>query len=148
MGYAIKRLPQDDYFAGFDKDTKPQWGNTNQAQTWDNETHAEAQALLLAMPEGETCRTTSTSVLFLLNAADYFVKRPTDGEDKAYWANTYNAESCKRAAALIETTTNNNQDLKATNAALVKALEDFVARYPNNVGAEKARAAIKQAKGD
>ena len=112
MGYAIKRLPQDDYFTCFDEDNKPQWGDTNQARTWDNETHAEAQALLLAMPEGEECRTTSTSVLFLLNAAEYFKGRPTGGEDKAYWANAYNADSCKRAAALIETLTDRVADLE------------------------------------
>ncbi|MBO6808450.1 hypothetical protein [Thalassospira sp.] len=38
------------------------------------------------------------SVDFLLEAARYFEKRPTDGEDKAYWANVYNAENCRKAA--------------------------------------------------
>jgi hypothetical protein len=39
---------------------------------------------------------------FLHNAAKYFENRPTDGEDKAYWANTYNAEKCRKIADEIE----------------------------------------------
>jgi hypothetical protein len=39
---------------------------------------------------------------FLHNAAKYFENRPTDGEDTAYWANTYNAEKCRKIADEIE----------------------------------------------
>lgn len=36
---------------------------------------------------------------FLTEAARYFEKRPTGGEDMAHWANVYNAENCRKAAA-------------------------------------------------
>lgn len=39
---------------------------------------------------------------FLAEAAVYFRKRPTDGEDAAYWANEYNAEACERISAYLE----------------------------------------------
>ena len=35
---------------------------------------------------------------FLLEAARYFRKRPTNGEDRAHWANVYNAENCEKMA--------------------------------------------------
>ena len=35
---------------------------------------------------------------FLLKAAQYFRKRPTGGEDRAHWANVYNAENCEKMA--------------------------------------------------
>ena len=35
---------------------------------------------------------------FLLETARYFRKRPTGGEDRAHWANIYNAENCEKAA--------------------------------------------------
>ena len=38
------------------------------------------------------------NVDFLLETASYFEKRPTDGEDIAFWANVYNAENCRKAA--------------------------------------------------
>ncbi len=41
------------------------------------------------------------SVKFLLEAARYFEKRPTDGEDAAHWSNAFNAENCRKAASLI-----------------------------------------------
>jgi hypothetical protein len=39
---------------------------------------------------------------FLHNAAKYFENRPTYGEDTAHWANTYNAEKCRKIADEIE----------------------------------------------
>ena len=36
------------------------------------------------------------SIKFLTLAASYFETRPTNGEDKAYWANVYNAEHCRK----------------------------------------------------
>lgn len=39
---------------------------------------------------------------FLKEAARYFENRPIDGEDKAYWANVYNADNCRLIAAKLE----------------------------------------------
>lgn len=44
---------------------------------------------------------TETATKFLLEAAKYFEGRPTNGEDKAHWANTYNAENCRKIAAML-----------------------------------------------
>ena len=41
------------------------------------------------------------SVEFLTEAARYFRKRPTKGEDRAHWANVFNADNCEKAAKLI-----------------------------------------------
>lgn len=38
---------------------------------------------------------------FLNEAARYFEKRDTNGEDKAHWSNVYNAMNCRKIAALI-----------------------------------------------
>lgn len=38
---------------------------------------------------------------FLLEMARYFEGRPTNGEDRAHWANVYNAENCRRIAARL-----------------------------------------------
>lgn len=38
---------------------------------------------------------------FLEDCAQYFESRPTGGEDLAHWANTSNAENCRKAAALL-----------------------------------------------
>ena len=71
---------------------------------------------------------------FLHNAAKYFENRPTDGEDTAHWANTYNAEKCRKIAAEIE----------KLRAALRAIAEDCEADYPPSHGAIKyaARAAL------
>lgn len=39
---------------------------------------------------------------FLRKAADYFERRPTNGEDAAHWANVQNAENCRAIASMIE----------------------------------------------
>ena len=39
---------------------------------------------------------------FLRDAADYFDRRPTNGEDIAHWSNAYNAMNCRKIAALID----------------------------------------------
>lgn len=51
-----------------------------------------------------------TAALFLDEAARYFEKRPTGGEDMAHWANVFNAENCRVSAAAI-------RDLLAERAA-------------------------------
>lgn len=39
---------------------------------------------------------------FLREAATYFERRDTHGEDKAHWSNVYNAKNCTDAADLID----------------------------------------------
>ena len=46
--------------------------------------------------------TPKAAIRFLEEAARYFEKRPTGGEDKAHWANVYNAKNCRDVARLIE----------------------------------------------
>lgn len=46
--------------------------------------------------------TREAAVEFLGEAARYFRNRPTDGEDRAHWANVYNAETCERIRDWIE----------------------------------------------
>jgi hypothetical protein len=41
------------------------------------------------------------AVTFLREAARYFERRPTEGEDMAFWANVRNAETCNRIADLL-----------------------------------------------
>ncbi len=43
----------------------------------------------------------SSAQIFLTEAARYFENRPIKGEDRAYWANVYNAENCREVAALL-----------------------------------------------
>lgn len=43
------------------------------------------------------------AVKFLEDSARYFERRPTNGEDRAHWANVYNAQNCRNIAALITT---------------------------------------------
>lgn len=40
-------------------------------------------------------------VAWLEGAATYFEKRPTNDEDRAHWANVFNAENCRKATARI-----------------------------------------------
>lgn len=42
-----------------------------------------------------------SAILFLEEAARYFTNRPTKGEDRAYWANVYNAENCLKIRDLL-----------------------------------------------
>ena len=54
-----------------------------------------------ALAEGErpTCKQSlqvQTYADFLTEAARYFSRRPTDGEDSAFWANHSNADTCLR----------------------------------------------------
>ena len=46
--------------------------------------------------------TADKAIEFLNEAARFFRKRDTGGEDSAFWANVYNAENCERIVALIE----------------------------------------------
>lgn len=42
------------------------------------------------------------AIKFLNEAARYFEKRNTGGEDMAFWANTYNADNCRKIATLLQ----------------------------------------------
>jgi hypothetical protein len=46
--------------------------------------------------------TADKAIAFLQEAARYFEKRDTGGEDKAHWSNVYNADNCRKIAQLIE----------------------------------------------
>jgi hypothetical protein len=45
---------------------------------------------------------TEAAIIFLHETADYFEKRPTNGEDKAHWSNVFNAKNCREIAGLLE----------------------------------------------
>lgn len=40
-------------------------------------------------------------IAFLTEAARYFERRPTGGEDSAHWANVFNAKNCRETAELL-----------------------------------------------
>jgi hypothetical protein len=42
------------------------------------------------------------AIFFLDECAKYFENRPTGGEDRAYWANVYNAENCRKVIKLLD----------------------------------------------
>ena len=44
------------------------------------------------------------AIEFLEDAARHFERRPTGGEDMAFWANVYNAENCRLIADLLART--------------------------------------------
>lgn len=44
----------------------------------------------------------SAAVTFLREAAGYFERRDTKGEDAAHWSNVTNAENCRKIANAIE----------------------------------------------
>ena len=46
--------------------------------------------------------TVEYAIDFLEEAARYFSKRPTLGEDRAYWANVFNSENCLKIVELIK----------------------------------------------
>lgn len=48
-----------------------------------------------------TATTPSALASFLNEAARYFERRDTNGEDSAFWANAVNADNCRKAAAMI-----------------------------------------------
>lgn len=45
--------------------------------------------------------TTQSAIDFLEEAARYFEKRPTGGEDAAHWANVLNAQNCREIAGML-----------------------------------------------
>jgi len=49
-----------------------------------------------------TVMSVESAIAFLEEAARYFSNRPTGGEDRAYWANVYNAENCKKIIDILK----------------------------------------------
>lgn len=64
-------------------------------------------------------------VAFLTEAAIYFENRDTVGEDRAHWANVYNAENCRKAAASLASLQSQVQSLTLKLEERDKALEPF-----------------------
>jgi hypothetical protein len=56
-------------------------------------------------------------IAFLKEAANYFRKLDTHGEDMAFWANATNAETCERIAATLASITAERDQLKADSLA-------------------------------
>lgn len=59
---------------------------------------------------------------WLLDCAEYFERRDTGGEDRAHWANVYNAENARKAAAAL-----------TASEARVKELEEALKPFVNLV---------------
>lgn len=56
--------------------------------------------------------TARDAIAFLNEAASYFERRPTNGEDSAHWANVRNAENFRKIAALLETPRRDGEEVK------------------------------------
>ena len=63
---------------------------------------------------------------FLKMAAVYFLDRPTGGEDKAHWANVFNAENCTKIAETLEAQANRIAELERERDEAVKLLTDMM----------------------
>lgn len=46
--------------------------------------------------------TKEAAIAFMLEAANYFELRPTDGEDSVHWSNVYNAQNCRKIADMLK----------------------------------------------
>mgnify|MGYP007028080193 CR=1 FL=1 len=53
---------------------------------------------MTATPNQSTREEIGGEIAFLEEAARYFERRDTQGEDRAHWANVYNAENCRKIA--------------------------------------------------
>lgn len=47
-------------------------------------------------------KTKEDAIRFLEECAKYFETRPTGGEDRAYWANVFNAERCRNVIDILQ----------------------------------------------
>jgi len=84
----------------------------------------------------------SASVAFLEEAANYFERRDTGGEDQAFWANAFNAKNCREAAAEITALRARMEQLEA---ALNGLLPDFTGGIDpiESEAVQRARAALQ-----
>lgn len=76
---------------------------------------------------------------FAMQGARYFESRPTDGEDRAFWANVTNAETMRRIATTIRT-------LVAQRAGWIEAFDRSTALRADAVAAAIARAEAAELK--
>jgi len=60
---------------------------------------------------------------FLREAARYFLKRPTGGEDEAHWSNVFNAENCERIATRLEDLKDNLSQIEKRLARIAEKLD-------------------------
>lgn len=63
------------------------------------------------------------AIEWLEEAARYFDRLPTNGEDRAHWSNSYNAENARKIAAILR---------DAPSAASYNALADILERHKIN----------------
>lgn len=83
------------------------------------------------------------SIAFLKEAAAYFSKQPTDGEDSKHWANVLNSENCTHAAEVIASQASRIAELeKALSALLVQALQSELNTPAHEWGHEAIQSAI------
>ena len=59
---------------------------------------------------------------FLEEAAQYFESRPTKGEDRAYWANVFNAENCRKIAEYLRSNAEPSAKAMETGTAKTEGL--------------------------
>ena len=59
--------------------------------------------------------TIELAIEFLQDAARYFENRDTQGEDRAHWANVYNAENCRKIVELLCTKANERKAERRRN---------------------------------
>lgn len=71
-----------------------------------------------------TATTPTALVAFLNEAARYFERRDTHGEDSAFWANAVNAENCRKAAAMITEQVTDATRLEGLIATMVPLSKD------------------------
>lgn len=68
--------------------------------------------------------TADKAAKFLREAASYFERRPTDGEDSAFWANYANAKNCVEIADMIE-------DKERIVGSLQTGLKEIIDLHPD-----------------
>ena len=70
------------------------------------------------------------ALAWLAEAGRYFGRRPTHGEDAAYWANASNAENCRRIATLLA----RQEELLAEAGKWQASLVEIVDLKPEPIG--------------
>ena len=72
----------------------------------------------------------AAAMTWLHEAARYFERRDTGGEDMAFWANVGNADACRRIAALIADLTNEGRGDLPAAAPDTLDIPKFLRRLP------------------
>lgn len=88
-------------------------------------------------------------VAFLKEASEYFSKRDTGGEDRAFWANVYNAENCLKAAEALTSAQAEIDEQERRNDELNREISGVRRSYfeerKRAEAAEKERDALREA---